>query len=204
MNQYFCNVHVIIILSPSFFRLAEWIQRTKRHDLLQKDLLYLYSNVKVCSKHFEQCMLRDLHTVRRQLKLDAVPTLHLNILPEPSNVPVQLQENSKVGASAHVSSCRSPQGNILEQRNCFKRQCNESQFIIGSSSSKDKATPNKQIKIIQTSIDKEKKSPNKLKTSKKKLAFHAIPPDESSPSKRIKIPQTQNTEHRHRSSSPRK
>ncbi|XP_046841870.1 52 kDa repressor of the inhibitor of the protein kinase-like [Xenia sp. Carnegie-2017] len=64
----------------SFFRFPrdplrsnEWVQNTRRQDLLNKTANYLYNNCKLCAEHFEECMF--LNFEKSRLKVLAKPTL---------------------------------------------------------------------------------------------------------------------------------
>lgn len=55
-------------------RCQQWVQNTRRHDLLHRTAAYLSHNCRLCSDHFELSQFNNKQTKNR-LVWDAVPTL---------------------------------------------------------------------------------------------------------------------------------
>ena len=57
------------------FRSNEWASQCNRKDLLHKEVMFRYQNMRVCAKHFEAGSF--LNDTRTQLCRDALPTLNI-------------------------------------------------------------------------------------------------------------------------------
>ncbi|XP_032888325.1 THAP domain-containing protein 1-like [Amblyraja radiata] len=68
-------------------RCRQWVQNTRRHDLLHRTPVYLSNNCRLCSEHFELYQFSNKRTKNR-LNWNAVPTL-FEIPNQPKCLPTQ-------------------------------------------------------------------------------------------------------------------
>ena len=66
-------------------RCKEWVQRSRRQDLLNKDVAKLYRNCHLCSDHFEESQFMNAQEKKR-LIWNAVPSV-FNAISDPQAVP---------------------------------------------------------------------------------------------------------------------
>ena len=55
------------------FRSKKWLVNSRREDLSNKDVNYLYNNIKFCSLHFEDSQF--MNSAKKKLVWNAVPSL---------------------------------------------------------------------------------------------------------------------------------